>query len=146
MSRIELVKKLRDVTGFSLTKCLEACANSNDDYDKCLEYLKVNSRPSEKPVGDGAVFGYIHHNNKVGVLLELHCGTDFVAKNEEFQQLGKSICSHIAAMNPETIEELLGQDYVKDVSFKIAKLIDTFSSKFNEPIKVHRFTRYMLGV
>ncbi len=146
MTKVEKVKKIREVTGLGLADCLKALVMSDDDFDKAVEYAKAHIKPSHKPVGAGAVFSYVHHNRKIGVLLELHCGTDFVSQNEDFQKLGGAISGHIAAMDPKTVDELLSQTYVKDDSMTMKNFIDMISARFNEPIKVARFTRYLLGV
>jgi len=145
MSKLEQVKKLRELTGAGISECLNALEKSEFNFDKANQYLRENIRPSNKPIGAGAIFSYIHHNQKIGVLLELQCGTDFVSQNEGFKELGKAIAQHIAAINPSSIEDLLSQNYIKNESYLISEMIDTFSSRVNEPIKIHRFVRYQLG-
>jgi elongation factor Ts len=146
MSKVEAIKKLREVTGLGLLECKAALEACNWNPDKALDYAKEHVRPSSKPVGAGAVFSYVHHNQQIGVLLELHCGTDFVARSEDFQKLGNALTMHVAAMDPRDVDGLLAQDYLKDNSITVGDFIKAVSARFNEPIKVARFHRYILGV
>ncbi len=107
---MKLVKKLREQTGIGILECKKAIAEANNDYEKAEELLrkkgfeKAKSKAS-RATNQGGIGSYIHTNNKIGVLLELGCETDFVAKNEDFLALQKDICMQIAAMNPLYISE-----------------------------------------
>lgn len=101
------VKELRDKTGAGIMDAKKALAETNGDIEKAAEFLRQKGITSaEKKMGrvaaEGAIGSYVH-NGKIGVLLELNCETDFVAKTEEFQQLVKDICLHIASSAPEFI-------------------------------------------
>ena len=90
MITAEQVKKLRDQTGVSMMECKRALEQSNGDYDKALELLKLKSKDvalkkSEREAKQGIIEAYIHSNGKIGVLLELNCETDFVAKNRNLK-------------------------------------------------------------
>lgn len=143
---VKLVKELRQITGLSLLECKRALESTNLDLEKAIEFCTKNARPSHKPVGAGSIFSYVHYDRRIGVLVELHCATDFVARSEEFKNLGKNLTLQIAAMNPSDIEALLAQPFLKDSSTTVGKLVDINSAKFNEPIKIKRFQRYVLGV
>jgi elongation factor Ts len=145
MNKIEAIKNLREVTGLGLAECKAALEATDWDADKALNYAKEHVKPSDKPVGAGAVFSYIHHNKTIGVLLELHCGTDFVTRSEGFQKLGNDLVVHIAGMDPKDVDDLLAQPYLRDTSLTVGDLIKQQAAKFNEPIKVSRFNRYFLG-
>ena len=107
---MSLVKKLREQTGVGILECKKAIAEANNDFDKAAELLrkkgfeKAKSKAS-RATNQGAVGSYIHSNYRIGVLLELGCETDFVAKNEEFLGLLKDISMQIAAMNAKYISE-----------------------------------------
>jgi len=107
---MSLVKKLREQTGIGILECKKAIAEADNDFEKAGELLrkkgfeKAKSK-SSRATNQGAVGSYIHSNARIGVLLELGCETDFVAKNEEFLQLKKDICMQIAAMDPQYISE-----------------------------------------
>jgi elongation factor Ts len=105
-----MVKKLREQTGVGIMECKKAIAETNNDFEKAVELLrkkgfeKAKSKAS-RATNQGAIGTYIHTNNRIGVLMELGCETDFVARNEEFLSLHKDICMQIAAMNPKYIQE-----------------------------------------
>jgi len=108
MITAEQVKKLRDQTGVSMMECKRALEQSNGDYDKALELLKLKSKDvalkkSEREAKQGIIEAYIHSNGKIGVLLELNCETDFVARNQEFKELAHDLAMHIAGMDPRYI-------------------------------------------
>lgn len=105
-----MIKELRDKTGLGLKKCKEALVETAGDIEKAVVALRKSGlAAAEKRMGrsasEGIVFSYIHGNGKLGVLLELNCETDFVAKTDDFQGLGKDICMHIAAMSPRWVDE-----------------------------------------
>jgi len=99
------VKKLREQTGAPMMKAKEALKEADGDVAKAVEILRkkgaeVAAEKSARDATEGIVASYIHSNKKIGVMVELNCETDFVARNEEFQQLGKDIAMQVAAMNP----------------------------------------------
>lgn len=102
---LELIKQLRDSTGVSMTSCKKALEETNGDIQKAVDLLRKKGEAkaverSERSTGQGTVASYIHQNGKIGVLVQLGCETDFVAKNEDFQQLARDIAMHIAGMSP----------------------------------------------
>ncbi len=99
------VKKLRDETGISVMKCKNALEEAKGDMKKALTILQQKSKDAaykkkDRNLGAGRIASYLHNTKTVGVLVELSCETDFVAKNEEFTELAYNIAMHIAAMNP----------------------------------------------
>lgn len=107
---MSLVKKLREQTGISILECKKALEESDNNVDKAVELLrkkgfeKAKARASRE-TKQGSVGSYIHTNSKIGVLLEVGCETDFVAKNEDFLALVKDLAMQIAAMNPAYISK-----------------------------------------
>lgn len=102
---LEQIKALREKTGVSMQSCKKALEETNGDEAKAIEILRKKGEAkaverSERETGQGVVTSYIHTNNKIGVLVQLGCETDFVARNEDFQALGRDIAMHVAAMNP----------------------------------------------
>jgi len=100
-----LVKELRDRTGIGMMECKSALQETGGDIEKAITVLRKKGYARakdkmERETKDGLVGSYIHLNGKLGVLVELNCESDFVARNEEFQELVKNICLHIAASNP----------------------------------------------
>jgi elongation factor Ts len=104
------VKELRDRTGAGMMDCKRALEETGGDIDKAVEYLrKTGAAKAEKragrTTGEGVIGHYLHHNGKIAVLVELNCETDFVARNEEFQQTAKYIAEHIAAAAPIAVDK-----------------------------------------
>lgn len=127
-------------------ECKRALDEAGGDLEKAKSIifergLTKAEKKSSRATGAGLLETYVH-NNRVGVLLELRCETDFVARNELFKELAHNIAIHIAAMNPSNIEELLAQNYVKNESIIIDALIKEAISKIGENIKVEKFCRY----
>jgi elongation factor Ts len=104
----ELVKELRERTGIGMMECKRSLEEAGGDMDKAIEILrkKGHARAQDKAgrsTGEGLVGAYIHTNGRLGVLVEVNCETDFVARNAEFKELVKNIAMHIAAANPRYI-------------------------------------------
>ncbi|MFQ6038785.1 MAG: translation elongation factor Ts [Candidatus Aminicenantales bacterium] len=104
----ELVKELRHRTGIGMMECKKALEESQGDIEKAITILRKKgyARAKEKmnqEAAEGAVGSYIHLNGKIGVLVEVNCESDFVARNPEFQVLVKNIAMHIAAANPRYV-------------------------------------------
>jgi elongation factor Ts len=102
------VKKLREMTGAGFSDCRLALVHSNGEIEKAVEYLRKKGqaaaqKKAEREATDGLVSHYIHAGGKIGVLLELNCETDFVARTEEFQKLCHDLAMHIAALDPKYI-------------------------------------------
>ena len=104
----EAVKNLRQRTGLGMMECKRALEESAGDADKAVEILrKKGLATAEKKAGrsaaQGRIHAYIHHNGKVGVLVEVNCETDFVAKNEKFQAFLNDLCLHVCAASPTAV-------------------------------------------
>jgi|YelNatPaOPRAMG01_1025707.scaffolds.fasta_scaffold17615_7 elongation factor Ts len=104
----EMVKELRNRTGIGVMECKEALQEANGDIEKAIEILrkKGHARAQEKATkeaADGIVGSYVHATNRIGVLIEVNCETDFVARNEEFKELVKNLAMQVAASNPQYI-------------------------------------------
>jgi elongation factor Ts len=104
----EEVRKLRERTGQGMMECKKALEESGGDSEKAVEILrKKGLATAEKKAGrtaaQGRIASYVHHNGRVGVLLEVNCETDFVAKNEQFQTFLNDICLHICAVSPMAV-------------------------------------------
>jgi len=145
MVTIDQVKQLREETAASITDCSHALKEAAGDFGKAKEILKqkgkdLAGKKSCRQTFQGIIESYIHPNKKVGVLLELNCETDFVAKSKDFQNLAHEICLQVAAMGEEG--PILEQAWIKDTSKTIKDLIDEFVGKVGENIVVKRFIRY----
>ena len=104
----EQVKKLREATGAGMMECKTALGESAGDFDKAVVILRKKglaaaAKKAERVASDGLVMSYLHPGSKLGVLIELNCETDFVAKMPEFQDLARDLAMHIAAMDPKYV-------------------------------------------
>ncbi len=104
----EMVKQLRDKTGAGMMDCKAALAESNGDMEKAIEILRKKgvasaSKRAGRATKEGVVGHYIHMGGKVGVLVEVNCETDFVARTDDFQALAKEIAMHVAAADPRFV-------------------------------------------
>ena len=99
------VRELRDMSGAPMMDCKKALTESDGDLEKAGEWLRKKgiakaAKKADREAGAGLVSSYIHHNGRVGVLLEVNCETDFVANTDQFKEFCKGISLHIASMNP----------------------------------------------
>ncbi|MBN2364734.1 MAG: translation elongation factor Ts [Calditrichaeota bacterium] len=114
----KLVKELREKTGAGMMDCKKALVEAGGDMEKAVEILRKRGiakaeKKASREVKDGLIHAYIHPGGKLGVLVEVNCETDFVAKTENFQEFVHNIAMHIAASNPLAIDrESLAQDVI----------------------------------
>ena len=134
----QLVKELRNKTGIGFMDCKKALMECGADLEKAVEYLRKKglstaAKKAGRTAGQGLVASYIHGNGKIGVLLEINCETDFVARTTDFQELTKDISMQIAASNPIYItrEEIPSELIEKEMEIVKAQLGDT-----NKPEKI----------
>src|SRR5215210_4815797 len=160
------VKELRDKTGAGMMDCKAALEESGGDVDKAVELLRKKglaqaAKRAGRVAKDGMIGHYIHLGGKVGVLVEVNCETDFVARTDDFQTLAKEIAMHIAAADPKfvrreeipaaTLESyyaqacLLDQPSVRDPNVTIAQMVAAATAKTGENVAVARFARFKLG-
>ncbi len=142
-----LIKKIREATGVGIMRVKNVLVEVNGDEVKALEILKKEglekvAKREDRVTGQGKVFSYTHHSNKIVAVVELFSETDFVAKNELFEQLGKDIALQAASMGQEDMEN---QDFIKDPSKKIKDLIKELIAKTGENIRLGRVVRIELG-
>ncbi len=142
------VQKLREATGAGIMECKKALQDAGGDFDKAIEIVNERGlvkaeKKATRTTGAAILESYLH-NNRVGVLMELRCETDFVAHSDPFKELAHDLVMHIAAMNPENPEELLKQPFIKDEKLTIDALIKGVVAKTGENIQVAKFCRYEL--
>jgi len=143
------VKQLRSKTGASMMECKKALVEARGDEEKALKILHQRGRltamkKSDRRADEGIIEAYIHTNKKMGVLLKLKCETDFVARNEEFQELAHDLAMHIAGMDSKDEKSLLDEPFVKNPEITVRDLINEKIAKLGENIKVEEFVRYEL--
>jgi len=142
----EQIKEFRQKTGFSIMECKRALEEADGDMKKAQEILikkgaEKAEKKSDREAKQGLIETYIHNGGRVGVIVELNCETDFVARNEEFKSLAHDLAMHIAAMNPKDDKELSGQPFIKDESRTIDNLVKELVGKLGENIKIGKFAR-----
>jgi elongation factor Ts len=165
MASTEDVKRLREVTGAGMLDCKKALDEADGDVEKAKEVLRqkgfeASAKRADRATGEGVIAHYIHHNQRLGVLVEVNCESDFVARTEAFRKLAQQIALQIAGANPLYISEdemaggdegkpeelvLLLQPFVQDESRTIQDLISETVGKTGENIRVRRFARFELG-
>jgi elongation factor Ts len=134
----EMIKKLRSETGAGILDCKKALLQAEGDQEKAIDILRkkgisiADSKFGRETV-EGLVGSYIHFGGKIGVLLEINCETDFVARTEEFQELMKDIAMHIAAMKPKYIAK---EDVEKEVLEKEKEIYAEQAKADGKPDKI----------
>ncbi|MFH1979070.1 MAG: translation elongation factor Ts [Patescibacteria group bacterium] len=144
-----VVKNLRDKTGISMMVCKKALEEAGGDETKAMGILKekgleVAEKKSSRGTKAGTIESYIHGTGQIGVLVELKSETDFVAKNPLFKEVAHDIAMHIAASDPENVEMLLEQPFVKKMDITISNYLNEIIQKFGENIEIARFERFSL--
>jgi len=144
------IKRLREETSCGVMDCQKALVEAKGDFGRAKELLRkkgleMAAKKSDRLAKEGRVEAYIHHGNKIGVVVEVNCETDFVARSEDFCKFTRDVAMHIAAMNPENVQALMQQPYVKDPGKNIQDLLNELVAKIGENIKVGRFVRYKVG-
>lgn len=146
---IDEIKRLRELTGVGITDAKQALQDAKGDFDKALEEMRKKGLTKAEKRGErearAGLIGSYSHDGRIGVLVEVNCETDFVAKTDEFKELVKDLTLHIAASEPEDIDELLDQEFVKDPSKTVGDIVKEANAKLGENIVVRRFSRMALG-
>ena len=135
--KADTVKNLRDKTGAGFMDCKKALAESKGDVDKAIEILRVKgiakaAKKSARAAKEGVIHSYIHPGSKIGVLVEVNCETDFVARNEDFRQFVKDISMHIAASSPKFLSS---ENVPEDVKEKEKSIYEQQAKESGKPEK-----------
>lgn len=158
----ELVKELRDKTGVSVMQCKKALEEAGGDMEKAAALLleksaEIAGKKSDRTLGAGVIGTYVHSTGTIGVMVELLCETDFVAKNEEFKALARDIAMQVSATDPKFVKAedagaenepeavLLNQPFIKNPEVTIINLVQSATQKFGEKIEVSRFVRFSIA-
>ena len=144
------IKRLREETSCGVIDCKKALEESKGDFPKAKELLRkrgleMAAKKSDRVAREGRVEAYIHHGNKIGVIVEVNCETDFVARSKDFCAFTRDVAMHIAAMNPANVQELLAQPFVKDAGKSIQDLLNELVAKIGENTIIGRFMRFKIG-
>jgi elongation factor Ts len=156
---LHLVQLLRTTTGAGILDCQKALVSANNDFEQAVLILKTKSslsseKKKNKETLYGTIVSYIHSGARLGVLLELNCETDFVAKSPKFIELATNLAMHIAGTEecPDTYctnvtqihTELLSQAYIKDNTITISELISQYIYLTGENIRIIRYVKFNL--
>lgn len=171
----ELIKELRHKTQAGFSDCKHAISQAKGDLDRAIEILRkkgveIAAKKSARQTKDGLVGSYVHLGGKIGVLVEVNCETDFVARTDVFKNFVKDISLQIAGMDPRFLRKedvpkehlkdlkddkekkdffksncLLEQPFIKDEKITINDLLTDTIAKVGENITIKRFIRYKLG-
>lgn len=147
---IEDIKKLREATKAGVMECRQALLDCGGDMKKATEWLNEKGlaraeKKAGREVKSGLVEAYVHSTGKVAALVEVACETDFVARTDEFKTLCHELAMQVASMNPENVEALLKQEYIRDAAKTVEQLVKETIGKLGENIVVRRFSRLALG-
>jgi len=173
----DTIKELREKTQAGFMDCKKALVEAGGDFNKAEELLRkkgfeIALKKSTRTAHQGLIASYVHTGGKIGVLVELNCETDFVARTDEFVRLSKDIAMQVASMNPKYVSRedvpeselahhgaatqekkeafykemcLLDQAFIKDPSLTIKDCIHHVVAKVGENIVLRRFVRYCVG-
>lgn len=147
---LTLLKKLRTETGVSFSVCKKALEEGDNDLEKAKKLLtkwgeKKAADKADRVTGQGVIATYVHHNKKVAAMIELNSETDFVSGNDQFRHLASEIAMQVATMNPETVDELLTQPYIRETSKTIGDMLKDAVLKFGENTRISRIMRWEIG-
>ena len=146
---LDVIKKLREETGAGMVDVKNALDEAQGDITKAKEILRekgleIAAKKQSRSASQGIIDAYIHPPGRIAGQVTLLCETDFVAMNQEFKNLAHELAKQIAAMMPDSIEELLDQTYIADDSKTIKDLIVEKTAKLGEKIEIKEFSRFEL--
>ncbi|MDP2637210.1 MAG: translation elongation factor Ts [bacterium] len=144
---LEQIKELREETNLPISDCKKALEEAKGNLEEARKLLEsrgvqIAEKKRAREVGEGLIETYLHPNGKVGALLDIRCETDFVAKSEDFRNLCHELALQVASMNPDTVEELIQQPYIRDPGKTVKDIITGTVAKLGENIIVKRFSRF----
>jgi elongation factor Ts len=142
------IVKLRELTGAGVMDCKRALAEAHGNFEKAQEILKAKGlemakKKESREAREGQVISYIHAGGKIGVLVEVNCETDFVARNDVFQRFARDVAMQVAAQ-PEDAP-LLDQKFIKDPAKTIRDYLTETIAKLGENILIRRAVRFEIG-
>jgi len=133
------VKKLRDETGAGMMNCKQALVDNNGDYEKAIEALRLKGmatadKKASRNTNEGLIYSYIHTGSKLGIILEINCETDFVARRDEFKDLAKNIAMQIAA--DPNIEVISFDEISNEIKEKVREFESAKEDLQNKPADI----------
>ena len=147
---LEKVKELREKTGIGIMACRGALEETGGDFAQAEKILGGKAQVKAESGGrrgtvEGLVASYIHAGGRVGAMVEINSETDFVSRSSEFKDLARELAMQVCAMDPESVEELFAQEWIRDPSKKVGDLLSELQGKTKENIVIKRFCRFEVG-
>ena len=150
---VQQLKELRQRTGAGMLDCRQALEQADGNIELAVELLRRQAaaqvaKRAARLTGEGRIDSYIHHDAKVGALVELNCETDFVARTDDFRTLARYVAEQVAATPVDALEteaSLLDQPWIRDPSRTIGDLVNETSARTGERVRVRRFARFRLS-
>lgn len=166
------IKELREMTSCGVMECKKALEETNGDKAKAVEVLRkrgleLAAKKGARTTNEGRIEAYIHSGAKIGVIVEVNCETDFVAKNDDFTAFTKDLAMHIAALSPRYVQAedipqaeldeqsdpkayvkeqvLLEQPFIRDPKLSIQEKLNNLIASIGENICIRRFIRYKVN-
>ena len=142
-----MVKELRERTSAGMMDCKKALVESDGDMEKAIEWLREKglsqaAKKASRIAAEGVVAQYVNEDASVGVIVEVNCETDFVAKTDNFLNFANSVAKHIALANPADVDAMMNQKFVDDESKTISDMVSDATVAIGEKISIRRFERY----
>ncbi|MBE0416735.1 MAG: elongation factor Ts [Coriobacteriia bacterium] len=146
----KMVKDLRECTGAGMMDCKKALSKADGDMDAAIDILRTKglaalAKKAGRATNEGVIGGFVSDDGRTGVLVEVNCETDFVARNADFKAFVNDIASHIAVSAPVDVQALLAQPYVARTEVSVEQLLGETVGKLGENMGIARFARYELG-
>jgi elongation factor Ts len=150
---VQQLRELRQRTGAGMLDCRQALEHARGDIEQATEQLRQQAvaeaaKRASRVTGQGRIDSYIHHDARVGALVEVNCETDFVARTEDFRALARNVAEQVAA-TPSDVEiteaTLLAQEWIRDSSRTIGDLVNEVAARVGENVRVRRFVRFRLA-
>ena len=143
----QMVKELREMTQAGMMDCKKALVEAEGEMEKAIEWLREKglsqaAKKASRIAAEGVVAQYISEDGTVGVIVEVNCETDFVAKTDNFVNFCNNVAKHIAKANPADVDTLLTQAFVDDASKTVSDLVSEATVAIGEKISIRRFARY----
>lgn len=134
----QMVKELRDKTGAGMMDCKKALGEADGDLDKAIKYLREAgiasaAKKSGRATSEGLIYSYIHPGDKLGVLVEINCETDFVARTDDFRAFAKDICMQVAATDPRVVTR---EEVTEDLIASEREVYRNIAEKEGKPEKI----------
>jgi len=150
---VQQLKELRQLTGAGMLDCRQALEQAGGNIEQAAETIRRQAaaeaaKRAARITGQGQVGSYIHHDAKVGALVEVNCETDFVARTEDFRALVRHVAEQVAATPSDALESeaaLLAQPWIRDPSRTIGDLVNETSARTGENVRVRRFARFRIA-